>query len=273
VRVRTWNLNLGSSLPPTARSLLRPMVELITAGEPGAVCLQEVPAWALGSLGDWAGMQEVPARATRPHAGPLPAPAAVGKLLSTPHSGRLSGAFTGAGNSILIPAAAHIRDVKTVTLNTNVFCEERGAALGLSRKQMRVWERPRRICHLVHYELPNRRRYLVATLQATSYPSDTRLADAELRRAVGFVDRHAEVEETVIVAGDFNIKRAQSQTIADLESAPPEFRWTDSGARIDDVLLRRAVANSARRWSDEERTRAGRLLSDHAPVEVELEER
>jgi len=269
VLIRTWNLNRGASVPPGARSRLREMVALVTAGA-DVVCLQEVPAWALGSLGGWSGLQEVPARAERPHIGPFPLPAALGRILSRPHSGLLEPAFAGRGNSILIPANARIRDVKTVTLNTNIFCEERGAALGLARKRVRWWERKRRICHLVHYELPDRRRFLVATLHATSYPPDIRLADAELQRAVGFVDRHAEVEETVIVAGDFNVIRAQSQTIAALESAPPEFRWTITGARAENILLRGAAALGARRWSEEQRAAGGRLLSDHAPDEVEL---
>ncbi len=268
--IRTWNVNRGNSSPPDARNHLREMVALISAGGPDVVCLQEVPAWALGSLGAWTGMQEAPARASRPALGALPLPAGAGKLLSSPHSGRLTGAFAGRGNTILVPAEATIRSVKTITLNTNVFCEERGEALGLSKRSMRRWEKERRICHLVQYELPNRRRFLVATLQATADHSDIRLADAELRRATNFIDRRAEVEETVIVAGDFNVIRAQSETIRDLESAPPEFRWTDTGARIDNVLLRGVAASSARVWSDEEHRSGNTLLSDHAPIEVLL---
>ena len=55
------------------------------------------------------------------------------------------------------------------------------------------------------YELPNRLRFLVANLHASHIP-DLRLADAELRRAVNFVIRGSELEETLIVGGDFNIK-------------------------------------------------------------------
>jgi endonuclease/exonuclease/phosphatase family metal-dependent hydrolase len=269
--IRTWNLDRGHTQPPGARNHVREMVSLITAGSPQVVCLQDVPAWALGSVGEWGQMQAVPARARRPHLGPLPLPATAGHLLSAPHSGLLSPAFAGRGNVILIPREAKVRAVKTITLNTNVFCEERGAELGLGQKEMRRWERERRICHFVQYELPDRRRFLVATLHATSNPRDVRLADAELRRATNFVDRRAEVEEIVIVAGDFNVVRTQSATIAELESLPPESRWDDRGAHVDHVLLRGAPAASARVWSREERTVEGRLLSNHYPIEITID--
>jgi endonuclease/exonuclease/phosphatase family metal-dependent hydrolase len=269
VLVRTWNLNSGNTSPPGVRNHVREMVELITAGGPDVVCLQQAPAWSLASIGGWAGMNAVPARVTPPRLGPLPLPAVLGRLLSRLHSGRLA-RLGGRGNVILVPATAKVRSVKTLTLNTNVFCEERGGELGLSPKAMRRWERERRVCHLVQFELPNRRRFLVATLQATSHPADVRLADAELQRATSFVDRRSEVEEIVIVAGDFNLARTQSQTIHDLETAAPEFRWDEGGAHVDNVLVRGASATAARVWTKEERTRSGRLLSDHYPVEIEL---
>ena len=40
---------------------------------------------------------------------------------------------------------------------------------------------------------------------------------------------------------------------------------------IDHVLVRGAPSSAPRRWPDERRLHEGRLLSDHAPVEVELE--
>jgi endonuclease/exonuclease/phosphatase family metal-dependent hydrolase len=132
------------------------------------------------------------------------------------------------------------------------------------------WEKERRVCHLVQYELPDRRRFLIANLHATSAPKDLRLPDAELRRAINFIERGAELEEVLVVAGDFNITREQSRAIEELMAQPPETRWTDSGPQIDHVLLRRAVANAVRVWPDEEREYKGRLLSDHAPVEVEI---
>ncbi len=268
--VRTWNVNLGNTVPPGRRSHLRAMVELITTGNPDVVCLQEVPAWALGRVGEWAGMQAASARATRPRLGPIPIPAGLAHLLARPHSGRLAPRFTGEGNAILVPPDATIRSVKTLTLNTNIFCEERGEELGLSEKEVRAWQRPRRVCHLVQYELPNRKRLLIATLHATNRPDDIRLPDAELRRAINFIERRAEVEETVVLAGDFNVSRAQSEVIGALEALPPEFRWDDKGAHVDHVLVHGASPTAARVWPREERVRDGRLLSDHYPIEVEL---
>ncbi len=105
-------------------------------------------------------------------------------------------------------------------------------------------------------------RRVTATTSASPTPS--------FARATDFVDRRAVVVEAVIFAGDFNVIRAQSETTKRLESAPPEFRWTETGAQIDHVLLRGCVAASARVWSDAERSHAGRLLSDHPPIEFEL---
>jgi endonuclease/exonuclease/phosphatase family metal-dependent hydrolase len=270
VLIRTWNLFHGNTVPPGRRAYLREMIDLITADKPDVVCLQEVPAWALGSVGEWGGMQAVTARAKRPTLGPFPIPSSLGRALTAPHHGLLRSAFAGQGNAILIPRDAKIRNTKTITLNTNVFCEEQGAKLGLSPKKMRWWEKERRVCHLVQYELPDRRRFLVANLHATSHPADLRLADAELRRATNFIVRGAEIEETLIVAGDFNLTSEQSETIQALMTAPPEERWTDAGPQIDHILIRGAVAVSVRGWPDAEREYKGRLLSDHAPVEVEL---
>jgi endonuclease/exonuclease/phosphatase family metal-dependent hydrolase len=246
------------------------MIELITRDKPDVVCLQEIPAWALPLLGAWSGMKTSTARAKRPKLGPVPIPTAFGRALTAPNHGVIRSAFAGQGNAILFPNDATLRNEKTITLNTNVFCEERGAQFGLSRKQMVAWESERRVCHLIQYELPSRKRFLVANIHATSHPPDLRQADAEVRRAVSFVERGAELEEILIVAGDFNITREQSTTLRELTELPENERWADIGPQIDHVLLRGAVATSARVWADSERAFEGRLLSDHAPVEVEL---
>ena len=269
--VRTWNLDGGNAVPPDRHVHLQAMVELISAGPPDVVCLQELPTWALPRLGAWSGLQALTVRARRPRLGPLPLPAALGRVLSAPSHGRPGASRSGKGNAILIPPEATVRAHKTITLNTNVFCEERGARFGLTPKEMVWWERERRVCHVVQYELPSRQRYLVANLHATFCPRDLRLADAELRRAVNFILRSAELEEALIVAGDFNIPRASSTTVTELMTAERENRWMSSGPQVDQILLRRAIATAVRVWPDEERTVAGRLLSDHPPVEAQIE--
>jgi len=75
----------------------------------------------------------------------------------------------------------------------------------------------------------------------------------------------------VIFAGDFNVTQEQSKTIAALLEAPPESRWSPGGPKIDHVLVRGAKASVVRAWPDDDRRYNGKILSDHAPVEVEIE--
>jgi endonuclease/exonuclease/phosphatase family metal-dependent hydrolase len=270
VVARTWNVFHGNTDPPGRRAYLREMIELVTADKPDIVCLQEVPVWALDSLGGWSGMQALGTRARPSRFGFFPIPPAVGRGLTAPHHGRIRSAFAGQANAILIPKEAKLRSHKSITLNTNPFCEERGKLLGLTPKQMVRWEKERRVCQTVQYELADRQRYFVANIHATA-STDVRLPDVELRKAVNFVIRGSELEEALIVAGDFNITREASSTIQELMANPPETRWMASGPQIDHILLRRAIATSVRVWPPEERTHSGRLLSDHAPVEVQFE--
>src|SRR5262249_50851401 len=246
------------------------MVELITADHPDIVCLQEVPAWALPRVATWAGMNSVWARARRPKLGPIPIPAPLGRGLTAPHHGVTRSGFAGQGNVILFPVAGKIREEKSITLNTNPFCEERGQLLGLTPKQMVAWEKERGVRPLVQYGLPTRWLFLAATLHASHLP-DPRLADAELRRGINFVIRCSELEETLIVGGDFNVTAEASSTVQELVTAPIESRWRQAGPGIDQFLLRRAIATSVRVWPNEHRTLNGKILSDHAPVEIDVE--
>jgi len=270
VIVRTWNLFHGNTFPRGRKGYLREMVELITADRPDIVCLQEVPVWALPRIGAWAKMQSVWVRARRSKLGPLPIPGSMGRALTSPHHGLARSGFGGQGNVILCPTEAKVREDKSITLNTNPFCEERGRMFGLTPKQMVAWEKERRVLHLVQYELPSRLRFLVANLHA-SHLRDTRLADAELRRGINFVIRCSELEETIIVGGDFNVAPEASTTVQELVTAPIESRWRAAGTGIDQFLMRRAIATSLRVWTAEQRTLNGRVLSDHAPVEIDVE--
>jgi endonuclease/exonuclease/phosphatase family metal-dependent hydrolase len=262
--VRTWNLFHGNTSPPGRRAYLREMVELVTADRPGIVCLQEVPAWALDEVGTWAGMRAVGDRTRRPR---LPV---LGRRITSLHAGLFRSGLHGQGNVILLQPDVTVRERKVITLNTNVFCEEQGRRLGLDEKLTRWWEAERRICHTVKIELPNRTRMLVANLHATSYDRDPRLPDAELRRATSFVTRQSDLKEVLVIAGDFNVTRERSQTIHDLTHVHPEDTWAGTSASVDHVLVRGAAVTSARVWPDDERRLGGKLLSDHAPVEVEI---
>jgi endonuclease/exonuclease/phosphatase family metal-dependent hydrolase len=270
VIVRTWNLFHGNTYPRGRRAYLREMVELITADRPDVVCLQEIPAWALPKIGQWAGMNSVWVRARRSKLGPFPIPAGAGKVLTAPHHGIARSGFNGQGNVILFPSDAHVREDKSITLNTNPFCEERGRMFGLTPKQMVAWEKERRVLHLVQYELPSRLRFLVANLHASHLP-DMRLPDAEIRRGINFVTRCSQLEESIIVGGDFNITAEASTTEHELVNAPREERWRQAGTGIDQFLFRRAIATSVTAWPEERRMLNGKLLSDHAPVEAVVE--
>ena len=80
--VRTWNLFHGNTQPPGRKAFLEQMVRLASADRPAVLCLQEVPVWALGQLDDWGGMPAVVAVAQRPHLGPFPSTAEVGRVLT-----------------------------------------------------------------------------------------------------------------------------------------------------------------------------------------------
>jgi endonuclease/exonuclease/phosphatase family metal-dependent hydrolase len=110
------------------------------------------------------------------------------------------------------------------------------------------------------------RSYLVANLHCTGFP-DRRLAQAELLRAAWFATATARAEDVVVLAGDFNLTGAAP---AVRELASPAWGFSAAGPGIDHVLVRGAEAGELRRWPAERRRHDGRLLSDHAPVEVEI---
>ena len=110
------------------------------------------------------------------------------------------------------------------------------------------------------------RSYLVANLPCTSFP-DRRLAQAELLRAAWFATSTALAQDVVVLAGDFNLTAAAP---AVQELASPGWGFSAPGPGIDHVLVRGAETTVPFRWPAERRRRDDRLLSDHAPVEVEI---
>jgi endonuclease/exonuclease/phosphatase family metal-dependent hydrolase len=50
----------------------------------------------------------------------------------------------------------------------------------------------------------------------------------------------------------------------------PEWGFSEPGPGIDHILVRGATASPMRRWPDEQRKLGDRLLSDHAPVELDV---
>jgi endonuclease/exonuclease/phosphatase family metal-dependent hydrolase len=268
VLIRSWNLFHGNTTPPGRRAYLDEMIRLATADHPDVLCVQEVPAWALGRLGRWAGMRARPALAARPMLGPLPIPATVGRVLTAPNHGLFRSAFSGQGNSILLSPTLRLVHEETLTLNPRRFRDAQARWLGLDWIARIAWGKERRVCQAVRVELVDGRRMLVANMHCTSYPPDQRLPDAELLRAATFAVAVADPDDVVVVAGDLNTSYLRSRTLHDL--CGPEWGFSQAGPAIDHVLVRGAAVAPVHRWPDARREQRGRLLSDHAPVEVEI---
>jgi endonuclease/exonuclease/phosphatase family metal-dependent hydrolase len=272
VLVRSWNLFHGNTKPPQPAAFLEEMLHLATADGPDVLCLQEVPVWALPHLEGWSGMQAVGDVAARPMLGPLPGTAALGKALTDLDHGLFRSAFSGQANAILVRKDLHLLARRVETLNPRRLRAAQARLLGLDWIARLAWGKERRIVQAVHVaadsERPGRTAW-IGNLHATSYPPDQRLPDAEVLRAATFVDGLAAPGELVVLAGDFNVSFLRSRTLHELTA--PEWGFSNAGPAIDHVLVRGAQSTPVHRWPDERREHQGRLLSDHAPVEVTIE--
>lgn len=259
--VRTWNLFHGNTKPPGRRAFLDEMVALATGDDPDVLCLQEVPAWALGgfTVGDVA---------ARPAIGPVPIPRALGRVLTDVHHGVLRSAFAGQGNAIRLSSRLQVLAHRVLTLNTRRFRDSQARPLGLGAVERLAWAKERRIVQAVRANAPGGRTYLVANLHCTSCPPDERIPDAELRRAAWFATSLARPDDVVVLAGDFNVRPETSRALHEL--AGPEWGFSAPTAGIDQVLVRGAACSPLRRWDDDRRVRGSVLLSDHAPVELDV---
>jgi endonuclease/exonuclease/phosphatase family metal-dependent hydrolase len=269
VLVRTWNLFHGNTVPPERRAFLDEMVRLATADRPDVVCLQEVPAWALGQLGIWSGMTAVGEMTQRPSIGPVPSTASIGRALTAPHHGRVRSAFAGQANAVLVAPGLEVLDRRSTVLNPRRFRRAQARWLGLPLVARLAWAKERRVAQAVRVRRPDGTTVLVGNLHATSFPADQRLADAELLRAAWFVTTLAAPDEPVLLCGDFNVPLSRSRSLLDLSG--PEWGFSRPGKGIDHVLVRGLPAGPPAPWPEERRRVGGRLLSDHAPVEVRVE--
>jgi endonuclease/exonuclease/phosphatase family metal-dependent hydrolase len=254
--VRSWNLFHGNTCPPGSSVHLREMVELASADRPDVLVLQEVPVWALGELGRWSGMTAVGDVAQPPRLGPVPIPAGLGRQLTDLNPGRLRSAFSGQGNAILLGEGRRVVRHDVVRLNPARFRKQQAHRLGLDLVTRLAWGKERRVCQIVRLADG----LVVANLHATGSLGEPRIAAAELRRAVPSIEALAEDGDTVVIAGDFNAMAAH--WVLDGYSEP--------GPGIDHIAVRGAAVSPIAVWPDERRVRAGMLLSDHPPIELEL---
>ena len=224
--------------------------------------------WALERLAEWSGMTAVGAVAARPTIGPLPSTAELGRRLTAIDHGRFRSAFSGQANAVLVGAGLRVLESHDIVLNPRRFRRAQARWLGLDLVARLAWAKERRVCQAVRARAEDGARTLVANLHATSYPADRRLADAELLRAAWFAEGLAAPEEPVVLCGDLNVEGGRSRTLRDL--AGPEWGFSAAGEGIDHILVRGAEAGPPERWPPERRRLDGRLLSDHAPVEVRV---
>jgi endonuclease/exonuclease/phosphatase family metal-dependent hydrolase len=225
--VRTWNVFHGNTFPPGRHAFLREMMEVVTHDDPGVVCLQELPLWALDRLQVWSGMRVFPAVARRPRV-----PLRLGTLLTRLNHGFFRSAFVGQANAILVSLALEAEN------------------LGLSRISDPGHEP--RVVQAVRVE----RRLVVANLHASTTAG---AALVEVDRALAFAEAQVRPGDAVILAGDFNLSEFH------LEG------YTEPAGGIDHVLVRGTPVSPAFVWPPERRALGGRLLSDHAPVEVAVD--
>ena len=229
--VRTWNVFHGNTLPPGRHAHLEVMIRLAVADEPTVVCLQEVPGWGLGRLARWSGMTAVGAVAAYPRL----RSAEVGRLVTDLHHGSLRSALTGQANAILVHAGLAVSDEHAEQISSTG---------------------ERRVCQAIRIDGLG----VVANFHATGGAP----ADEHFRRAAAFAESVAENGEPIVLCGDVNLVPGQGETYAALA----ERGYSAPAPGIDQVLVRGLPSEPAVVWAPERRRVDGRLMSDHAPVDV-----
>jgi endonuclease/exonuclease/phosphatase family metal-dependent hydrolase len=214
--VRTWNLFHGNTVPPERRAYLQRMVWLAVADGPTIVCLQEVPAWALGRLERWSGMTAIGAVTAHPRLGS----AELGRLITDLNHGLLRSAFTGQANAILVDADLDVVGEAAEQISTSG---------------------ERRVCQAVTIDGLG----VVANCHATGGAP----ADMQFHRALDFAD-HVAGDAPLVLCGDLNLRPPYgldgfSEPLADsidqilvrgLPSTSP-VAWPPERRRVDGRLL------------------------------------
>jgi endonuclease/exonuclease/phosphatase family metal-dependent hydrolase len=149
------------------------------------------------------------------------------------NNGLFRSAIAGQANAILLAPGLEPLDHSTLRIDD-------------SRQEPR-W------CHAVRLD-----ELVVANLHASNDFRHPELVGAEILRAERFVSGLAG-ELPAVLAGDFNVRR---------ESLHELPGWSALGPGIDHVLVRGLRSGPLVVWPEERRRQNGRVLSDHAPVEV-----
>lgn len=264
--VRSWNLFHGNTAPPDGASHLEQMIALATADAPALLCLQELPPSALPRLEEWSGMACHGVVAQAPSLGPLPIPVALGAWLTRLEPARLRSFFSGQANAVLVRRDIAVLDHTTRALNPPDFIRTTAALIGLDLIATLAWAKEARVAQALRLRLPDGRGLRLVHLHATSFPSDPAVPDAEVARAAGWLRALAAPGEIAVLAGDLNVPPDASPALQALAAAG----FSAAADWIDQVLVRGAAASAPLAWHPDRRARAGRLLSDHTPVEVTI---
>lgn len=232
--VRTWNVYHGRTDPKSGRTYLERMLRLISLDAPAAVCLQEVPLWALRKLERWSGMQPVWAVTVRNFLGPL------ARLVTDLDPVRVRFSAAGQANVVLLNPHFEVTDHDVFVMNPEV-----------SPWDVVFGGRQRRVCQVVRADVEGET-LVFGNLHATN---NAEVARVEVGLAADFLSG----EPRVVLCGDFNVPHY----------AVHEFSPPIKG--IDQILLRGLeFVRPPEAWPVERRRLGAHLLSDHAPVEAEL---
>jgi endonuclease/exonuclease/phosphatase family metal-dependent hydrolase len=151
----------------------------------------------------------------------------------------LRSAVTGQANAILLAPGLPVLEQRTTPIS-------------------RRGEGERRVCQAVRVEDLG----VVANFHATG----GRFADEQFRRAVAVAESFAMDGEPVILCGDVNLRPGDGPMYDELRARG----YSDPAPGIDQVLVRGLPTSPPFVWPEERRRVAGRLLSDHAPVELRV---
>lgn len=258
--VRTWNLAHGRTSPETRDTYLEEMVRLVTKDAPDVVCLQEVPVWALSELEAWSGMRAFGAVAMPELAGPF------ARRITELDPRRIRSAVSGQANAVLLDGRLDAPDAQAaIALNPRSFRRSEAGRLGLSSHVRLAWARNRRVAQAVRVAAESWTVTVVNT-HLTSSPH-SRVAEAELARAITFAERFARAGEPVLLCGDLNLSPASSLALRELAAGG----FSPPSPGVDHILGRGLTPGAGPLpWPDRRRRLGDVLLSDHAPLEAEM---
>ena len=135
MRVRTWNLFHGNTVPPGREAHLDEMLGRMRDDDVDVLCAQEVPAWALDRFTSRR-------LAARPAIGPLPITRELGRRITELDNGLFRSAFSGQGNAIMLAEGHELLATPGLVLNPRRFRDDHALTLGLgARARLEIHDR------------------------------------------------------------------------------------------------------------------------------------